>query len=280
MTFTVTAEQRNTFQHDGVVKLPGAIEANSLNELNQCFDWAIEHPGPILFRSGGRDSFTFVDYANPENRTMYEKAIANSPFGRIAADLWGSNFVGFLNEEIFWKKGKTTKTVWHQDTSFLPWGGEHWANFWIPLCPHSADYAIQVVRGSHNGIMYDGTTFEGDDPTEPLWGDAGNFPRLPDITAELAADPDSWDIVSFDVEPGDLVVLHPHSLHAGGPADETMPERRTLVLRFFGDKSYYSAHLPDAPGLYENAPIKSDSGGFLTDGDPYRPAGVANINAS
>ena len=82
MTFTVTAEQRNTFQHDSVVKLPRAIEANSLNELNQCFDWAIEHPGPILFRSGGRDSFTFVDYANPENRTMYEKAIANSPFGR------------------------------------------------------------------------------------------------------------------------------------------------------------------------------------------------------
>ena len=84
--------------------------------------------------------------------------------------------------------------------------------------------------------------------------------------------------MTFDVEPGDLVVLHPHCLHAGGAADKNMPERRTLVLRFFGDKSFYSGHLPDAPDLYENAPIKSVTGDYLVDGDPYRPEGVVNVN--
>jgi len=279
MDYTVTNEHRNTFQQDGVVKLPGVIDAKLLEQLNRCFDRSVNNPGPIVFGSSEGDEFSFVDYDNPESRAIYAKAVSDSPFGHIAATLWGSDFVGFLCEEIFWKKGKAATTPWHQDTSFLPWAGEHLANFWIPLVSHSAEYALQVVRGSHKGIMYDGTTFISDDPTEPLWGKNGNFPRLPNISADLTADPTSWDIVSFDVEPGDLIVMHPHCLHGGGAADEKMPERRTLVLRFFGDKAYYSEHLPDAPGLYENAPIKSDAGGYLTDGDPYRPEGVINVNA-
>lgn len=278
MSYSITTEHRNIFQQDGVVKLADAIDIALLEELNRCFDWSVNHPGPIVFGNSEGDEFSFVDYDNRENRAHYEKAVSNSSFGRIAAGLWESDFVGFLAEEVFWKKGKATTTPWHQDTSFLPWGGDHWANFWIPLVSHSAEYALRVVRGSHKGIMYDGTTFTGDDPTEPLWGENGNFPRLPDIAAELTADPTSWDIVSFDVEPGDLIVMHPHCLHAGGAADEKMPERRTLVLRFFGDEGYYSEHLPDAPGLYENAPIKSTTGGYLADGDPYRPDGVVNVN--
>ena len=135
-----------------------------------------------------------------------------------------------------------------------------------------AEYAIRVVRGSHLGIMYDGTTFKPNDPTDPLFGDAGYFPRLPDISAEHAADPTSWDLVGFDVEPGDMVVLHPHCLHAGGGADERLPERRNTVLRFYGDQSFYSDHLPPgAPGMYKHDPLPAAGGGFLKDGDPYRP---------
>ena len=77
--------------------------------------------------------------------------------------------------------------------------------------------------------------------------------------------------------PGDVVVLHPHCLHARGGTDAKVPERRTLVLRFFGDKSHYSAHIPDTPSMYEYAPIKSANGGYLADRDPYRPEAVANL---
>lgn len=278
MSISVTSEQRATFKKDGVVKLPGVIDTGLLAELNACFEKAVDDPGSVVFGSSEGDTFTFVDYDNSKNRELYEQIISRSPFGQIAASLWDSEFVGFLCEEVFWKKGKTTRTFWHQDTSYLPWAGDHWANFWIPLTAHPAGYGIQVIRGSHQGIMYDGTTFTSEDPTDPLWGSAGNFPRLPDISAELQANPDSWDVVSFDVEPGDVVALHPHALHAGGAPDEHLPERRTFVFRFFGDKAYYSEHLPDAPGMYENAPIKSVDGGFLSDGDLYRPEGVRNLN--
>ena len=126
--------------------------------------------------------------------------------------------------------------------------------------------------------MYDGTTFNPKDPTEPLWGEAGNFPKLPDITADLEADPLSWDIAGFDVSPGDLVILHPYCIHAGGKNDNTLTVRRNLVLRFFGDKSHYSYHLPDAPGMYEHKPLPAAGGGFLRDGDLYRPASMIQVS--
>ena len=199
--------------------------------------------------------------------------------GNIAAKLWESEYVGYYGEEIFWKKGNWAPTHWHRDSAYLPWAGEDWCNFWIPLGDMSADYAVQVVRGSHKGILYDGTTFNPKDPTNPICGEAADSPRLPDISADLEADPDAWDIVSFDVALGDVVVLNPHCLHAGGPTDEDFPERRNLTLRFFDDKSYYSAHLLDVPGIFDHREqIASAAGGFLKDGDLYRPATLqANI---
>ena len=142
MSFSVTAEQRCAFQEDGIVKLPGVVDSRLLDELNSCFEWAVRHPGPTLIGDAEGDEFSFVDLGNPAGRAMYEKLIADSPFGRIAADLWQSEFVGFVSEEVFWKKGKADQTFWHQDTPYAPWRGEHWANFWIPLCDHPADYEL------------------------------------------------------------------------------------------------------------------------------------------
>ncbi len=277
MGFQITEQHRASFSEDGIVNLNGAIDAQLLTRLNECFEWAIANPGPTVNGHTQGDEFSFIDLANPAGRDMYEQVIADSALASLAADLWQSKYVGFLAEEVFYKKGRAAPTLWHQDTSYGPWIGPHWVNFWIPLVAHPAEYAIQVVRGSHKGVMYDGTTFNPKDPTEPMWGEAANFPRLPDINADRAKDPNSWDIVAFDVEPGDIVALHPHCLHAGGAADAGLPERRTLVFRFYGDESYYSGHLPDVPGHYDIPPIAAASGGFLTDGDLFRPADSAPL---
>ena len=53
------------------------------------------------------------------------------------------------------------------------------------------------------------------------------------ISSDLKKNPNSWDIVSFEVEPGDAVVLHPHCLHRGGGTSDTLPERKNIVFRFF-----------------------------------------------
>ena len=278
MEVQITEAQKRAFARDGIVKLSNLISASLLDELGVCFEWSIAHPGPIASGQTGGEDLSFVDNGNPDAKSMYDDFILRSGFGGIVAQLWNSKYVGYFAEEIFWKKGKAYPTFWHQDTAYQPWSGAHWCNLWIPLVPMSAEQSLQVVRASHDGIQYDGTTFNPKNPTQPLWAEQGDFPRLPDISAESKANPGSWDIVGFDVVPGDVVVFHPQCLHRGGGTDSTLLERRNMVFRFFGDRGYYSDHLPKTGGMYDLKAIPSAAGGYLKDGDPYRPAESIKAN--
>ena len=85
---------------------------------------------------------------------------------------------------------------------------------------------------------------------------------MPDIDADLARDPSAWDLVSFDCEPGDVIVFHPGAIHGGAPVDAATPERHTLALRFFGDNAVYNS-LPHNDYTFINdqtdgAPFRSD----------------------
>ena len=61
-----------------------------------------------------------------------------------------------------------------------------------------------------------------------------SLPLLPDIEGDRAP----WDIVSWAVEPGDLIVFHPKMLHGGAPTHPGQ-RRRTLTLRYFGQDAVY-----------------------------------------
>ena len=89
MDYTVTNEHRNTFQQDGVVKLPGVIDAKLLEQLNRCFDRSVNNPGPIVFGSSEGDEFSFVDYDNPESRAIYAKSRERFPIRSHRGDAMG-----------------------------------------------------------------------------------------------------------------------------------------------------------------------------------------------
>ena len=167
MGFQITEQHRASFSEDGIVNLNGAIDAQLLTRLNECFEWAIANPGPTVNGHTQGDEFSFIDLANPAGRDMYEQVIADSALASLRL-ISGNLSTSVLAEEVFYKKGRAAPTLWHQDTSYGPWIGPHWVNFWIPLVAHPAEYTIQVVRGSHKGVMYDGTTFN-QRSTEPMW---------------------------------------------------------------------------------------------------------------
>ena len=103
------------------------------------------------------------------------------------------------------------------------------AALWIPLDPIPRDCCLEVIRGSHQGVTYNGSRFELDDDTAPLYV-GSDLPRLPDIESER----DDWDIVGEALAPGDLIAFHMGCLHGGGATRPGM-RRRSLVLRFIGD---------------------------------------------
>ena len=251
---------RQAFQADGAVKLPGALDAGQLAAVQAAYDWSLAHPGPGASRIRQAGPATFYnDLFNPAAPAQYRAMLEGSPIPGYMARLWDAPDVWFFYEQVFLKEGgEARRTPWHQDSSYLAIGGDDLAVVWISFDALGAADSLEFVRGSHRGVLYNGSRFELGDDTAPLHP-GSPLPRLPDIEADRGR----WDIVSWAVEPGDLIVFHPRALHGGAPTHEGM-RRRTLTLRFFGRDAVYDPREggagPPIRGFHER----------LRKGDPFR----------
>ena len=79
MEFNVTEDQRRALHDDGIVKLSGLVDSTLLDELKACFEWSVDHPGPIAVGKTEGENIFFVDNANPEALPMYQKLVAKLP---------------------------------------------------------------------------------------------------------------------------------------------------------------------------------------------------------
>ena len=168
------------------------------------------------------------------NNPTIARLIRESPIADIAWGLFRGQDVWYWSEQAWLKQGGyAPRTPWHQDTAYIPFAGPSFANLWIPLDSLPAENVLEVVRGSHRGTLYNGTTFERGNDTAPLF-DERDRPRLPEIEAER----ERWDIFSTDLNRGDILVLHPGCLHGGAP---TYPgqRRRAMSFRFFSNDVVY-----------------------------------------
>ncbi len=266
----VTETLREEFVRDGAIKAAGLLSAEELAECRRCFDFNVANPGPTALDifEGTKDAH-YNDLGTEKSLEIYRPMLERLPFADFLAELWGSEHVWFFGEELFIKQGgDVTRTPWHQDTPYFPAVGDHMANVWISFEALPARNSLEIVRASHRGTTYDGTAFmDPEDPLRPLWGPE-HYPPLPDIEAERAADPEKWDVLAWDLDPGDALVLHSGALHGGAPVDVGCPTRHTLVLRFFGDDLRYRPYPKSAPDYFMDLRFFDAKG--LEAGDLYR----------
>lgn len=85
---------------------------------------------------------------------------------------------------------------------------------------------------------------------------------------EIETDRSSWDIVSYAVEPGDVIAFHTSTLHGGGTVNALTPERRTLTLRYFGESTRCETR-PGQAGPFYDELFNSDTPP-LVPGVPFR----------
>ncbi|NJN51154.1 MAG: phytanoyl-CoA dioxygenase family protein, partial [Gammaproteobacteria bacterium] len=205
MDLTGIRKLAEAYRNDGVVCLRGAFDASSMGQAQRAFEWSLAHPSPAANRYAGGEGTFYQDLANPKALPAYEALLQQSVAADVVAALWGCDPVWFMYEQVFLKEGgENRRTPWHQDLSYLPIDGTQIGVLWISFDAVERADSLEFVRGSHRGVLYDGSRFDPNDDTAPLYGD-GSLPRLPNIEAER----DRWDIVSWAVEPGDIVVFHP-----------------------------------------------------------------------
>ena len=176
-----------------------------------------------------------------------------SPLGQVAAQLFAAQKVNFLFDQIFIKQpGAGTRTAFHQDWGYFHVDGEQVASFWTAAESVSKENGgMGYVRGSHLWDLHSPNAF-----IAQMTDASNGLPALPDIEGNES----DYDIVYFDVEPGDVIV-HNYRLAHGSRGNTTLDRsRRAISLRYAGD-DVTALRRGSAP---EEFPIDPN----LKDGDP------------
>jgi len=266
-------QEADRFRTDGAGVFRGILDRHMMTEAERAFKWSLDHPSPVAQRYYGSGEVVFYqDLFNTLAWPEYRKLFTESNIPDILQRLWESEPIWFFFEQVFFKAGgETRRTPWHQDTSYFPIAGNHHAVVWLCLDRVEGEDSLEFVRGSHLKTLYNGSSFSEDDDTAPLYAE-NTLPRLPDIEKER----NRWDIMSFSVDPGDVVIFHPGTLHGGAPT-HAGGQRRTISLRYFGP----DATFVERPGVRKDSNVgfnreAGDSRNIeefyvgLKPGDPFR----------
>lgn len=258
------AEKSAAYKRDGVVHVPGLLNAAQLDATLKAYEWSLANPtaqgtAAKKFQGANGGPLFYADSYHPDVLDGYRSMLESSPIADACAKLWGSEPVWFIYEQVFLKEGgETRRTPWHQDGSYLPLDGEDVAVAWITFDRLTKEDSLEFIPGSHRGTVYNTSKFDPRDDTIPnvpseIW------PNLPPIEKER----EKYEIVSWATEPGDVIFFHFRTLHGGAPTRGAQ-RRRTLTLRFFGENAHYD------PKLTKALPNVPDMQKIMTAGQTFR----------
>lgn len=217
------------YRDDGVLMVKGAVDPNWLRLIEAGMEKArgkMSLQGRFMSRkTRGYQMDTFLWKHVDEIRD----AVYYGPFVHWARQLMGAQEVRFFYDQMFVKEpGTDAPTPWHQDLSFWPIRGEQITSFWIPLDPVTRESSgLLYVRGSHRWPQ----RFKAISPDYVAAVIDESMEDVPDINA----DPGRYELLDWVMEPGDILMFHPLTLHGSYGNGSRTRRRRALALRWTGD---------------------------------------------
>ncbi len=259
----LTTEQVETFAADGVVKVPQAVSGEYLGPLLELADRQLDQPGPWVTDSnpGASTERLFTTRYLWQDEPAVNSFLYNSGVAELAAGALNSTTVRFYFDHLLVKEPNTqAPTPWHQDIPYWPFLGKQICSVWV-ACTEAAvtGSSLEFVRGSHLWDSYFAPTAfsEGngtDDWTSDFVGE-----ECPDIEAARS----DFDIVGFDVEPGDALVFSSWSVH-GSPANDSPNRRVAFSTRWLGDDAVWHPH-PGCDPTITNDDTTAEPGSYPAD---------------
>lgn len=253
-----------TFRRDGVVLVRGAVDPESLELLAEGVEHNRRHPSAWShwYTDADEAAGFWSDYVTWPDVEPYRRVVFETPLAELAGELMGSESVRFFHEHVLVKEpGAAERTPWHHDQPYYCVDGDQNVSMWIALDPVPASSGMRFIAGSHRwGRLFIPRRFVDHVPYAPA---DGRFEIVPDLDAHL----DAHRVLSFDVEPGDLIAFHYRTLH-DAPGNELDTPRRVVSLRWLGDDATFATRPWQVSPPYE--PDGLVIGGSL-DGDPRFP---------
>lgn len=231
---TLTAEEIQRYRDDGVVMIKGAIDPNWMALIESGIEEARNHASMVgRFMSRKVEGYQ-MDIFLWKRIDALRDLIYYGPFARWAQQLMGAQQVRFFYDQMFVKEpGTDAPTPWHQDLSFWPIRGEQICSFWIPCDPVNRENSgLLYVKGSHKWPQ----RFKAISPDYVAAIIDEAMDDIPDINAH----PERYELLDWNMEPGDILMFHPLTLHGSYGNQSRTRRRRALALRWTGDDVVYA----------------------------------------
>jgi ectoine hydroxylase-related dioxygenase (phytanoyl-CoA dioxygenase family) len=259
---TLNESKIGEFADDGVTLIKGLLDHRWLGLISEGVEYNRSHPSAWSHWYTDSDEAVgfWTDYVTWTDVEQYRRVAFESPLAGAAAQLMASDTVRFFHEHVLVKEpGTAERTPWHHDQPYYCIDGDQNVSLWVALDPVPRASGMRFLAGSHRwDRWFVPRKFVDHTP----YADApGGFELVPDIDAEI--DAGHHRVVSFDVEPGDVVAFHYRTLH-DAPGNELASRRRAVSFRWIGDDARYATrpwevsppYEPD--GLVEGGELGSD----------------------
>lgn len=236
----INSDEIATYHRDGVILLPGMFDADWIALLRKGLDANCRNPTERS-RVWDRDNAgrtMFWDSQAWRGIEEYRQFVFSSPAAQIAGQLMGSTHINFFFDAVFVRSaGSQFATPWHQDEPYWSVKGYDTCTIWMPLVPVKRENALAYVPGSHrHESIYSQYNFGNLNPDGKTDVDQVDFTRIAEETfPDIDANPESFGVVSWDMQPGDCVVFNSRIMHGGsGKLDEDR-ELSVFTSKWLGD---------------------------------------------
>jgi ectoine hydroxylase-related dioxygenase (phytanoyl-CoA dioxygenase family) len=247
---SLSAQELQTFQRDGVVLVREAVTDDWVTRILAAVDRVVAAP-PLdgrdgAVRGGGMDRHLF-----PHDKE-FQSFVFETGLAGLVADATGSQQVRIYFDQIFVKEERTDRVFpWHQDHPFWPIRGSQVCSTWLALTHATVESsALEFVKGSHLwGRTYrphlgPGVTFEDMNNIWPHFGDLAS--TYVDEIEPFEEHPDRYDVVGFEVHPGDALLFDYRIVHRS--RGNSSGNRRVAVSwRWLGDDATWAPVLGADP---------------------------------
>ena len=230
----VHADEVSAFARDGVVALRNVFTSEWLDLLRSEIDSALANPGPNLVRHTKDEDGPayYEDFWSWNRSAAFTRFVHDSPAASLAAQLLGAPSINLVMDNWFLREaGSASRPPFHHDISYFDFTGTMCV-LWLPLEPVTKESGISFVRGSHLWGKHFMRVRFGDGHAADVEGrvtvNGIDYEPVP----EIEADPDSFDLLSFDLDLGDCLYFDMRTLHGGVSTvipDETV-HRYTLRM--------------------------------------------------
>ena len=165
----------------------------------------------------------------------YREFVEQSPIAKMAARMLGATRVNFFFDAVFVRTpGTQFRTPFHQDEPYWSVKGFDTCSIWMPLVAVEKKSALEFVRGSHRWKrrfrQANFAALTGDERDQRSDSDE-DWEPFPDIEG----DRESYDLLSWDMAPGDCAVFNGRIIHGGSGNLSEGRDLKVFNTQWLGD---------------------------------------------